>query len=71
MSIHVRRATYAAIWQPVFGAYVALQVHERMRRGEGYDSDLMSRFVEEAETVADDAVEAVIERDSKKVSEDG
>lgn len=46
------------IWRAVFGAYVSAQVHDRMTIGKGYDSDLMPGFVEEAEAVSDDAVDA-------------
>ncbi len=58
-SIHPRRATFAAIWQPVFGAYVALQHRDHMRDFIGVpDEEHMRAFIEEAAAVADAAVDA-------------
>ena len=56
-SIDVKRATYAAIWQPVFGAYVALQHRDHMRDFPGVpDEGHMRDFI--AEAGAAPAVEA-------------
>lgn len=47
-------------WVSVFGAFVAVQVQEKLESGRGApDDDDMDRYVSEAECVADMAIEAV------------
>lgn len=47
-------------WISVFGAFVATQVQEKLTSGRGApDEDDMDRYIGEAETVADMAIEAV------------
>jgi hypothetical protein len=47
-------------WLSVFGAFVATQVQEKLTSGRGApDEDDMDRYIEEAETVADMAIDAV------------
>ena len=55
-----------AIWISTFGAFVALQVQERIQSGRGPPEEVdMDRFVEEAEAVADMARDSQLRLDEK------
>jgi hypothetical protein len=46
-------------WTAVFGASVARQSHDRMDVGRDITDEVMDRIVEEAESIADMAVDAM------------
>ena len=53
------KSEYLPIWDATFAAYYVAQVWNDMKEGRGYRQDVGANYSDEAETVADDAVEAL------------